>query len=485
MSFASYDFLFHFLPFALAVVLVADRIDRERLLLPALILVSGVFYGMGSVPHLILLLSLIVVTWGVSRLYTRTQSGAWKRFALTVGIGINILALTVWKYGNSIVESWNTLGIAPVDGVSIIMPLGISFYAFQQVGYLLDLRRGRANWMGATDYLAFVLFFPQLLAGPIVTEKRMSREFAKVRRGVPLEARLDMALLGVAWFAMGLFKKVVLSDGLGRIVAPLIDRAAFGEVTSPDAWLIALAAPTRVYFDFCGYSDMAVGLALLVGIRIPANFNAPFRAKTSRQFWARWHITFHHFVRDHLYGPMIRATQGWRFGAGISLMVAVAISSVWHGSTVQFLLWGVFVWLSIVVTGAVFGFLPELARRIAMLVVTAALFMIMGVLFTTPSLDTATRVMAAMVSPSDALSALDGRTLLNIGIMAAALLYVRNEISTQVLLEAGHTHRDRHMFGWRPPVFGVNLGWAVALAVLLLVSFHFVGRSPDFVYFAI
>lgn len=485
MSFASFDFLFQFLPFALAVVLIAERINRERLVLPALILVSAVFYGLGSVPHLLLLLSMIAVSWSVSWLYVNSQSWLVRRLCLLCGVTVNLLALTIWKYGNSIVETWNVIGFARVENLSIIMPLGISFYAFQQIGYLLDLRRGKANWMRPIDYLAFILFFPQLIAGPIVTEKRMRREFAQAKIGHTLERRLELAVLGVAWLSMGLFKKVVLADGIGRIVQPMIEQAAFGNVSSVEALIIGLAAPTRVYFDFCGYSDMAVGLALLFGIKLPANFNAPYRAKTTRQFWPRWHMTFHHFVRDHLYGPMMRATQHWRFGASLSLMVAVALSSLWHGNTVQFLIWGLVVWVSIVVTGAMFSFLPMLVRRVLMVGFTIPLVLTMGVLFTTPDLDTAVRILSRIAIPSDFVTTISWQMAGFLAVMVLALIFVRNEISTQVLLEAGADHRERHIFGWRPPVFAVTLPWVLFIGALMFVSFRYIGLSPPFVYFGI
>ena len=490
MSFASYEFLFAFLPFALAVVLAAEAIDRERLFLPALIFVSIVFYGWGSAPHLLLLLGMVLLTFIASNLYVRAPARWIRRTALVLGVVGNLSALTVWKYGNSMVEMWNQIGIAPVEQTYIIMPLGISFYAFQQVGYLMDIRRGRAKLMRPIPFLAFVLFFPQLIAGPIVTQRRMGRELQSAVDGKPVETRLQLAWLGAAWFSMGLFKKVVIADNVGRLIAPSVTAAIYGEPSTLAAWQVALGAQTYIYFDFCGYSDMAVGLALFFGIRIPPNFNAPYRSKNAREFWTRWHITFHHFVRDHLYGPLKRRLGGWKIGGweagtAFALMMTVIMSSLWHGNSVQFMLWGLLLYLSIVVTGRMFGWLGPKLQPIVSTSIMVGLILMMGVLFITPDLGTGLRLITSTLNPTEMSAARDlegwGRLL----ILAGLLVVVRYEVSTQVLLEAKVDHRERTILGRRLPVFSQSLPWIVFVGALFAVSIHFAGHSPEFVYFGI
>ena len=485
MSFASHDFLFGFLPFALAVVLVAERIDRERLLLPALIGVSVVFYGWGSIPHLLLLLAMVGTTWVAAQVWTRSRAIVVRRTALASGVAANLGALTVWKYGDSLVEAWNALGLVAVDPPGIIMPLGISFYAFQQIGYLMDLRRGRAQVMAPIPYLAFVLFFPQLIAGPIVTQRHMGRELARAREGRSVDTRLRLAWLGVAWFSIGLFKKTVIADSIARETVPLIAEASYGPISTLGAWVVAVAPPTQVYFDFAGYSDMAVGLALLFGIRIPPNFNAAYRSRTAREFWRRWHITFHRFVRDHLYAPLMRRMGHRPLGAAVALATTIALSSLWHGDSLQFLLWGVLLYVTILVTGNLFARLSETPRKIAVRLTIISLFLMMNVLFTTPDLATAGRVFEAMVVPAGMVDARDPRLWAVLGGLLLLLFVTRQEISTQVLLEADRDHRERHAFGWRPPAFALSWPWVAVIGTTLLVAVSRIGYGPDFVYFGI
>lgn len=419
-------------------------------------------------------------------LYERFKSKTHSPLFLWIAIGLNLSALAIWKYGASIIDLWNSYGWIQAKQPGLLIPLGISFYIFQQIGYLLDLRRGRASVTSLISYAGFIMFFPQLLAGPIVTHKRMTREFARILSGITLEARLNMACQGIGWFSLGLFKKVVLADSLGRIATPLMSKAAFGDLTIVEAWQLALIAPPRVYFDFCGYSEMAVGIGLLIGLRLPANFNAPFRANSLRQFWTRWHITFHHFVRDHIYAPLRRLTDKWPMGAGISMFFAITISSLWHGNNIQFFFWGILVWMSMFVTTRLFSIFSPAGRTFFTVLLSLSFFMIMGVIFTAPDFYVAKVILRKLVSVSSLAEGIVGLSLqgwVNIIFIVFMIICLRIEISTQVLLSGGSAHRDRHILGHRPPLWQANYGWLIFFCLLFMASFYFAGLSTPFVYF--
>ena len=486
MSFATYDFLFYFMPPAIVLLLIASFQKPKSLFLSTIFGTSVVFYGLSSVPHLLLLLALIVISWLMAYFYKRFQSKSFAVGFLWIAIIINLSALTIWKYGESIINLWNNFGWHQVEQPGLLIPLGISFYIFQQVGYLLDLKRDRASVTSLLNYAAFIMFFPQLLAGPIVTHKRMTREFNHVLKGISLNERVLMACQGIAWFSLGLFKKVVLADSLGRIATPLMSKAAFGNLNIIEAWQLTLIAPSRVYFDFCGYSEMAVGLGLFVGLRIPANFNAPFRANSLRQFWTRWHITFHHFIRDHLYSPLKRLTQNWPFGTPLALFFAITLSSLWHGNTIQFFFWGILIWLSMFVSTNLFSVFNQKTKTILTAFTSLSFFAVLGIIFTAPDLGVAGAILKQLFSIStfpDALTSLSAKHWGHIIFITLMIITLRVEISTQVLIESGPQHRDRHIFRYRPPMWRANYGWLFFFSALLFISFYFVGFSPPFVYF--
>lgn len=432
---------------------------------------------------MLLLITLVVLSWGMSWLYSKTAHQRSADFIIAIAVIMNISALAIWKYGDSLVTLWNSAGFIPVNPPGLLMPLGISFYVFQQCGYLLDLRKGRAAHTGLLRYAAFITFFPQLLAGPIVTQRRMSKEFAKLEKGISLDTRLNMGVLGLGWLSMGLFKKVVIADSLGRIVTPHFSQWVIGELSFGQAWQIALSSPTRVYFDFCGYSEMAVGLGLLCGVKLPANFNAPFRSNTLRQFWSRWHITFHHFIRDHIFGPLMRRTKGWRGGMAFSLFIAITLSSLWHGNSLQFFIWGIFIWMSMFLTTGLFSIVPQILRPALVVLITIIFFVFMGILFIAPNLEAAQDIYMALFTASEATlgggPSAYGHWVFIIGMF----IFVRYEISTQQLLGGARDAREREFFSLRPPEYAPNLYWIGLFMVMFVISLYCVGLSPPFVYF--
>jgi D-alanyl-lipoteichoic acid acyltransferase DltB (MBOAT superfamily) len=254
----------------------------------------------------------------------------------TFGVALNLVVLCYFKYTNFVFDSLNMLTGAPLPFANIVLPLGISFFTFQQIAYLVDVMRGAKIERDIVSYTLFVSFFPHLIAGPLVHHAEMIPQFRRGRSG----RSAVLAARGLAIFAAGLFKKVVVADNLAQFVSPVFAHLdAGGGVTTPWAWLATLAYSLQIYFDFSGYSDMAIGLALLVGIRLPVNFRSPYQATSIIEFWRRWHITLSRFLRDYLYIPLgdNRFGQQRRY---LNLLLTMLLGGLWHGAGWNFLVWG-------------------------------------------------------------------------------------------------------------------------------------------------
>jgi D-alanyl-lipoteichoic acid acyltransferase DltB (MBOAT superfamily) len=332
MLFSSYTFLFQFLP-ATALAFAAARLHSPRAGIMVLAAASLVFYGAWRPIYLLLLLASIAVNFSLG---LRMEDPLRRRAIGTFGVVLNLALLCYFKYTNFIFDSVNTLTGAPLPFFNIVLPLGISFFTFQQIAYLVDVMRGAKVERDIVSYTLFVSFFPHLIAGPLVHHAEMIPQFKRGRtsRSAVLAAR------GLAIFAAGLFKKVVIADNLAQFVSPVFAHLdAGGSVTTSWAWLATSAYTLQIYFDFSGYSDMAIGLALLFGIRLPVNFRSPYRAGSIIEFWRRWHITLSRFLRDYLYIPL----GGNRLGEQrryINLMVTMLLGGLWHGAGWNFLVWG-------------------------------------------------------------------------------------------------------------------------------------------------
>src|SRR6202165_671253 len=332
MLFSSYTFLFQFLP-ATVLAFAAARRHSPRAGIMVLAGASLVFYGGWAAIYLLLLLASIGVNFALG---LRMEDPLRRRAVGTLGVALNLAVLCFFKYTNFIFDSLNTLTGAPLPFVNIILPLGISFFTFQQIAYLVDVMRGARVERDIVSYALFVSFFPHLIAGPLVPHAEMIPQFKRGRTG---RSALLVAR-GLAIFAAGLFQKVVMADNPAQFVSPVFAHIdAGGGVTTWWAWLATLAYTLQIYFDFSGYSDMAVGLALSFGIRLPVNFRSPYRAISIIEFWRRWHITLSRFLRDYLYIPL----GGNRLGEQrryINLMVTMLLGGLWHGAGWNFLVWG-------------------------------------------------------------------------------------------------------------------------------------------------
>ena len=332
MLFSSYTFLFQFLP-ATALAFAAARRHSPRAGIMVLAGASLFFYGAWRPVYLLLLIASVAVNFSLGLLM---EDPLRRRAIGLFGVALNLALLCYFKYTNFIFDSINALTGAPLPFVNIVLPLGISFFTFQQIAYLVDVMRGAKVERDIVSYTLFVSFFPHLIAGPLVHHAEMIPQFKRGRSG----RSAVLAARGLAIFAAGLFKKVVIADNLAQFVSPVFAHLdGGGGVTTPWAWLATLAYSMQIYFDFSGYSDMAIGLALLFGIRLPVNFRSPYKASSIIEFWRRWHITLSRFLRDYLYIPL----GGSRLGEQrryLNLMLTMLLGGLWHGAGWNFFIWG-------------------------------------------------------------------------------------------------------------------------------------------------
>ncbi len=333
MLFNSALFVFGFLPVFLAGFALAGRIAGARAALGVLLLASLVFYGWWKPVLLPLLAGSILGNYLLAGAMRRSRR---KRGWLVGGLAANLLLLGWFKYAGLLAASGAALLGLPAPALCILLPLGISFFTFQQVMYLVDTARGEVPECGFLDYACFVAFFAHLIAGPIVRPGEIIPQFARHRGRV----RQEDLVAGIEIFLLGLGKKLVLADSLGRFADPGFAAAAAGHSLSlVEAWVALLAYGAQIYFDFSGYSDMAIGLARMIGIGFPLNFRSPYQARDISDFWRRWNITLSFFLRDYLYIPLGGNRRG-EMRRNLNLMITMLLGGLWHGAAWSFMLWG-------------------------------------------------------------------------------------------------------------------------------------------------
>lgn len=332
MLFNSYVFIFFFLPLTFAVFFLLGRTGKYRLATAWLLFASFFFYGWWDVRYVPLLGASIVFNYLVGRqLEKRPGRKPWLLF----GIVVNVLLLGYFKYTDFFLSTVNTLaGADYFDLPHIILPLGISFFTFTQTAYLVDAYRGDARNESFLTYCEFVTIFPHLIAGPIINHKKMIPQFVAKET---FHINYDNIAMGISLFTMGLFKKVIIADMLSPWVKDAFTNA--DKLTFLEAWIGALAYTFQLYFDFSGYSEMAIGLGLMFNLRLPVNFNSPYQAKSIIDFWRRWHMTLGGWVKDYLYIPMGGNRHG-EIKKMRNLFISMLIIGLWHGAGWTFVIWG-------------------------------------------------------------------------------------------------------------------------------------------------
>ncbi|MGE4511341.1 MAG: MBOAT family protein [Sulfurimonadaceae bacterium] len=333
MLFNSYEFIFAFLPLMFFGYFF---LTSKRLITASkvwLVLGSLFFYSWWNVAYLPLILASMLINFAVGNSFGATKKVS-KKTLLSFGILFNIALLGYFKYADFFIANFNGVFASDVELIHIALPLAISFFTFQQIAYLVDSYRGETQEYDFLNYALFVTFFPQLIAGPIVHHKEMMPQFAS--RWNKVKNYRNIAL-GIFIFSIGLFKKVVIADTFAVWATAGFDTAT--TLSLFEAWATSLSYTFQLYFDFSGYTDMAIGAALLFNIKLPINFNSPYKATDIQDFWRRWHITLSRFLRDYIYIPLggnkVAPLRNY-----FNLFSVFLIGGLWHGASWMFVIWG-------------------------------------------------------------------------------------------------------------------------------------------------
>lgn len=336
MIFSSHIFLLYFLPVFLLLYFLAPVKWRNAVLLVA----SIVFYAWGAPDFILVLLVSTVANFYLVRAMHQARRPALKKLYCTLAVVLCIGLLAYFKYANFFVDNLNALlavfGLSPLPWAKVLLPIGISFFTFQSLTYVVDTYRGvNAPMRRLTDYVVYIIMFPQLIAGPIVRYTDIADQITARRR-----LRWDECLQGFYRFVIGLSKKVLIADVIGRTVDAVL-ASDIAAIDSTTAWVTIMAYTMQLYFDFSGYSDMAIGLGRIMGFRFPENFDNPYTSASITEFWRRWHMTLGSFMRNYLYIPL----GGNRCGTArtyLNLWIVFLLSGLWHGASWNYVLWGAY-----------------------------------------------------------------------------------------------------------------------------------------------
>ncbi|AQZ63360.1 Probable poly(beta-D-mannuronate) O-acetylase [[Actinomadura] parvosata subsp. kistnae] len=520
MSFTSYTFLLVFLPIVLAGHYLLTRVfTSQKPALAWLIVASLVFYASLGPGYLLVLLGSVVTNFAFAwQMRRMPEGGRGRRAVLITGIVANLLLLGFYKYTGFLAENINALLGTDLRALAAAYPVGLSFYTFIQIGFLLDTYVGQIERLSFLNYLLFGTFFPYVTAGPLV---RQGEVFTQLDTPVRERTGARFLAVGLTMFAMGLFKKAVMADSVAPYVATMFDTAgAGGAVSTGSAWVGALAYTFELYFDFSGYSDMALGLGYMIGVRLPLNFNSPLKATSLVEFWRRWHMTMVRFFTSYVYTPMTatmmrrgirRKWPQWvRLLAVICLPVFVTFVLVgfWHGAGWGFIISGAIhgVALSINLTWRELGAkrrLPRIPAPVGWLLMMVPLVASL-VYLRAPDAGSATRILATMAGLGAAggasVAQLYGTGVLFGGLTvvpailwtiflgAIALFYPRNTQEILGRYEVGlptiPSQEKETGRRWRPPIsWRPNPSWAIAIAVIAGLGLVFAGGPSPFLYY--
>lgn len=333
MLFNSFPFIFLFLPVVLLGYFLLSNSKHVILQLMWITVLSFIFYACWNKVYLILLLGSVCINFVFAQHLMRDKN----KFILILGILFNILVIVYFKYTGFVLQNIAYITQLDIHIPHIALPLGISFITFQKIAYLVDVYRGKVKDDSFLNYLVFISFFPQLIAGPIVHYNQLMPQFSNKRAKRFSYINFNV---GISLFVIGLVKKVIFADTAALYSDPVFDAMNQGiHLTFVETWIGVLAYTFQIYFDFSGYSDMAIGLARMFGIRLPINFNSPYKAVNIIEFWRRWHITLSHFLRDYVYIPLGGNRKGALKKHG-NLMATMLLGGLWHGANWTFVIWG-------------------------------------------------------------------------------------------------------------------------------------------------
>ncbi len=343
MLFNSYQFIFAFLPITFILYFYLNHKRLTQASKGLLVFSSLFFYSWWNVAYLPIILASMLFNYLLGNILANGSSKFSKKSILIVGIVANLSLLGYFKYADFLIENFNLAFNSNAHLLNLALPLAISFFTFQQISYLVDSYKKETKEYDFLNYALFVTFFPQLIAGPIVHHKEMMPQFAKRKNKI---INYNNIAMGLFIFAIGLFKKVIIADTFATWATAGFDVAT--TLNLFEAWATSLSYTFQLYFDFSGYTDMAIGAALLFNIKLPINFNSPYKAKSIQDFWRRWHITLSRFLRDYIYIPLGGNRKG-SFRTYANLMATFIIGGLWHGAGWTFIFWGFLHGLALVI----------------------------------------------------------------------------------------------------------------------------------------
>lgn len=516
MLFNSYAFIFAFLPITLLGFYQLARLSHAASA-AWLVLASVIFYGYWNPAYVGLLLCSIIFNYMMGYWMAKAglkQARRRQKQQLFIAISTNLALLIYYKYSTFLVENLNNVAGTDLNLGTIILPLGISFFTFTQIAFLVDVYQGKVKEYNFIHYVLFVTYFPHLIAGPVLHHKDMMPQFAR-----PETYRLHNTkmALGITIFVLGLAKKVIFADSLAAYPSPIFAAVAKGDAPMLiEAWIAALSYTFQLYFDFSGYSDMAIGLSLMFNVRLPMNFNSPYKSTSIIDFWRRWHITLSHFLRDYLYIPLGGNRKG-NMRRHVNLMTTMLLGGLWHGAGWTFLIWGGLHGVYLTINHAwrnlkaILGI--QFDSRLAKLLsgtITFLAVVIGWVFFKAENMATAMRIISGMLgmngvsvsaSVSRFITKLDPDWMTGVVVNGLTPLSKVNEDKSLIytvlacVVVWGFPNTLQLVRRYRPVIRGgselevskikwrLSPGYAWFLALIFVTSISFLSRVRDFLYF--
>jgi alginate O-acetyltransferase complex protein AlgI len=487
MLFNSLTFILFFLPAVLAGFFFIGRFSH---LAAArwLALASLFFYGWWDTRYVVLLLISIALNFLLGQQIARAVAGKQHsrgRRVLITSVALNLLVLGYYKYAGFFAKSLATVSGLDLALGEIVLPLGISFFTFTQIAFLVDCYQGKVRVYNFSHYLLFVTYFPHLIAGPVLHHAQMMPQFREAKTYRPDATAMSA---GIMFFTIGLFKKVIVADGIAQYATPVFAAASTGY--SPgflEANSAAFCYAMQLYFDFSGYSDMAVGLSLLFGIRLPFNFNSPYKAENFIDFWRRWHMTLSAFLRDYLYVPL----GGNRHGEGrryVNLGATMLLGGLWHGAGWTFVVWGAGHGVLLMFNHAWQSFKDQhpawksfRVPRVLAIALTFYAVMMLWVVFRAADMGSALRVLSGMLSLNGNVT---NHPLAHFNWVFWSMLVVFFAPNSQELVEkcqrwvqAGQAAAASRWMAWRWLALALAFAWAFWWALTKI------NKVSEFLYF--
>lgn len=480
MLFNSYEFIFIFLPITLILYFTLGYFKYTKMALGILVFASLAFYAYWDIRYLPLLIGSILFNYFVGALIGKTKS----KKLLIINIFINFALLGYFKYAGFFVKSIDDFFGASFIAPEIILPLGISFFTFTQTAFLVDAYRGEFEKYDLLKYSLFVTVFPHLIAGPILHHGEMMPQFNN-----PKIFCLNWSniCIGITIFFVGLFKKVIIADRLALIANPIFNSAFSGSsLDMIEAWLGALAYSLQLYFDFSGYSEMAIGLALLFNLKIPINFFSPYKAKNIIDFWRRWHITLSEYLKNYLYIPLGGNRKG-QVRRYINLLATMLLGGLWHGAGWNFIIWGALhgvyltlnhLWRHLTKKVGLKVFRNEKTGRFLAWLTTFIAVVMAWVFFRANDVNTALSILRGMFGANGI--SLNPQFASNLSIKEVVIWIAISLIITlkspNIIEITGDLHGKE--LSWKP-----SYAWAIILGIIAGIAILGISQHSEFLYF--